>query len=123
MGLGELLELPKQSQLDKLIEVLNEMVLHHQLPLCEDSAVMDIAHKVYEELKRLNRIGEIKRVEEDRQKHLREQPARENNSSLISDYLTIDADSIKNLHARTIGAEQVCISTLEKLKVRDFLKS
>ncbi len=99
------------------------MVLHHQLPLCEDTAVMDIAHKVYEELKRLNRIGEIKRVEEDRQKHLREQPARENNSSPVSDYLTIDADSVKNLHARTIGAEQVCISTLEKLKVRDFLKS
>ena len=47
MGLGELLELPKQSQLDKLIKVLNDMVLHHQVPLCEDSAVMNIAHKVY----------------------------------------------------------------------------
>ena len=123
MGLGELLELPKQSQLNKLIEVLNDMVLHHQLPLCEDTAVMDIAHKVYEELKRLNRIGEIKRMEEDRQKHIQEQPVRENNSSPVSEYVTINADSVKNLHARTIGAEQVCISTLEKLKVRDFLKS
>ena len=103
--------------------MLNDMVLHHQLPFCDDPAVEGIACNVYEELKRLNRMKEIKRVEKDRQKHLQGEREGKDHSLSLPDYVTIDADSVKNLHARTIGAEQVCVSTLQKLKLRDFLNS
>jgi len=65
MGLGKLLEFREQSQLNRLIEMLNDMILHHQLPFCDNPAMEGTAYNIYEELKRLNRIKKIKRMEKN----------------------------------------------------------
>jgi transposase len=112
MALGYMEDLPRWSDKQELCRCLNDMVLRHQRPMCDNPYIVELADYFYQKLVDSNKIGSVVETESAN----REEAERRKKEEVI-----VKLSTLTNVNPREIGAEHVALSCLERLKIGRFL--
>ncbi len=103
------------EQRDELADMLTEMIEKGQSVMCDDKHLYEKAMELYlkyRDSKYARENDPLLRAEFERKERER-----------MHDAVTIKLDSLTQHEARTIGAENLCNSTLRMLQIREFLNA
>lgn len=101
-------DLPSHKDCNTMCRVLNDMVVNGPAIQFEDTPVYHKALEVYHQLAAKGLLGQVRKTEEENR--------RVQASALIE-------KTVKNVNPRQVGGEYVCLETLKRLGLRDFLSS
>lgn len=116
LGLGELLDFPKESQKKELADLLTEMINEGSCRMCDKPNLYDAAVNFY------GKWLEGKREAQERADKLAEE-ARRKAEEAKEVKVSIKLKSLHPEMSRAIGAEHVCLDTVRRLGMREFLES
>lgn len=112
--LGSLDGLTKSDR-QELAFMLTQLIEHRQSVMSDNSALYELAmdlYMKYRETKYAREDDPVLRAEAERKERERRR-----------EMLTVRLSSLVQKQARTIGPEAVCLSTVSRLKIREFLNS
>ena len=116
LGLGELEELPEESDRKELAHLLTEMIKEGTCSISERPVVYDTALRLYG--KYLEEKAEAQRREDALAAEARARAGRERDMGIL-----VRLKSLQPEHSRSIGAEHLCNQILRRLGLGEFLKS
>jgi len=116
LGLGELLEFPTESERNELAAILSEMINEGSCRLCDKPKLYDAAVSFY------GKWLDEKREAQERADKLAEE-ARRKAEEAKELKVSIKLKSLRPEMSRAIGAEHVCLDTVKRLGMREFLES
>ena len=114
LGLGELEELPGESDRKELARLLTEMIKEGTCSISERPVVYDTALRLYG--KYLEEKAEARRREDALAAEARAKAERERDKGVL-----VRLKSLQPEHSRSIGAEHLCNQILRKLGLGEFL--
>lgn len=116
LGLGELPEFPKESDRRELAELLTSMINDGVCPLCDKPRLYDAAVSFYGKWLEEKKEAQARADRLAEEAHRKAEEAREVKVS-------IKLKSLRPEMSRAIGAEHVCLDTVKRLGIREFLES
>lgn len=116
LGLGELLDFPTELERKELADLLTEMINEGTFRLCDKQKLYDAAVGFY------GKWLEEKKEAQERADKLAEE-ARRKAEEAKEIKVSIKLKSLHPEMSRAIGAEHVCLDTVKRLGIREFLES
>ncbi len=116
LGLGELLDFPTELERKELADLLTEMINDGTFRLCDKPKLYDAAVSFY------GKWLEEKKEAQERADKLAEE-ARRKAEAAKEIKVSIKLKSLHPEMSRAIGAEHVCLDTVKRLGIREFLES
>lgn len=116
LGLGELLDFPTELERKELSDLLTEMINEGTFRLCDKQKLYDAAVGFY------GKWLEEKKEAQERADKLAEE-ARRKAEEAKEIKVSIKLKSLHPEMSRAIGAEHVCLDTVKRLGIREFLES
>lgn len=110
-ALGYLEELPDHKDRMLLLRCIEELSYHAQRPMSGNEIIDRLAYHYYERIVANGKLTEVQGLMEEYRRELERKGIEKVNLS-----------TLKNIDPREIGAEHVCLSTLQRLGVGDFLQ-
>ena len=101
------------EKISELAKIVTTMVETGESVICEDKMLYDKALDIYS--KYIEKFGNHNATA-----NLSKQ-AVENSKQVQSEYVTVKLDSLMQKEVRAVGCENLCNSTLKKLKIKEFL--
>lgn len=109
-ALGYLHELPELKDQMLLLRLIEDLSYRGQRPMSGNELINNLAYKYYDQIVRNGKLTEINGLREEYRKELERKGIEKVNLS-----------TLKNTDPREIGAEHVCVSTLQRLQLGKYL--